>query len=169
MSRAGLEGESGFSLTELMIVLTVGVIITASAVPFADFVMTQYSLVLTAEGVANELQYARMKAVSSNEAFRVRFGLDNTYEVLLEDGTRHAGPFWFGRNVGLNTVDGGNAISFPGNEVLFLPNGALPLTGTGSAGRLKLMTGSGLRVDIVVDGGGMIRRTPTYKSPPAPF
>jgi hypothetical protein len=73
------------------------------------------------------------------------------------------------RGVTLNTTDGGDGVSFPGDEIVFYPTGSLPVSGTGSAGRVKLIGRTGMRIDIVVDGGGMTRLTPTYKSPPAAF
>ena len=169
VTKARFGGNAGFSLTELMIVVMVGVIITGYAVPAVDWAIDQQNLVLTGEAIANQLQYTRMRAVSGNEAFRLSFPSANSYQIELENGTLYKGPFQFGYGVSLNTADAGDPISFPGDQVLFLPSGALPLTGLGSAGRVKLINQAGLRIDIVVDSGGTIRKTPTYESATAPF
>ena len=161
--------ERGFSMTELLIVLAVGAIIAASAIVLADFIIDQYNLVIGADAVANQLQFTRMRAVSSNEASSVRFPGGNAYRVENEAGTVLAGPFQLPHGVEINTRDGGDPVSFPGDQVIFLPNGALPLSGTGSAGRVKLVNQSGLRIDILVDGGGMVRKTPPYHSEASPF
>ncbi len=163
-----LNAKSGFSVTELVIVIAAGLIITAIALPIADTALDQYNLVLSAQAVTNQMQYTRMRAVSSNEALRLRFPTRNSYQVELENGALHTGPFNYSRGIVLNDA-GGDAVTFPGDELLFLPNGALPLTGTGSAGRLRLTNGDGLRIDIVVDSGGMIRMTPAYRSASPPF
>jgi prepilin-type N-terminal cleavage/methylation domain-containing protein len=164
-----LRDNKGFSLIELSVVLVGLAIIMASAVPFVDLILDQYHLVLAAQGLASQLQYTRMRAVSSNEPFRVRFvPAANSYQVELDNGALHAGPFVFPPGTTLNTRDG-SALTFPGNQVRFLPDGSIPATGIGSAGRIKLINRSGVRVDILVDGGGMVRQTPTYKYPPPPF
>lgn len=167
-TRENLAGEAGFSAPELMVVISVAAILLAVAVPAVNSTLNQFDLVLSAQQLASEIQYARMRAVSSNEIFRVRF-VNRTYQVELENGTIHAGPFALPRNVLLNATDGGDPVDFPGDEILFLPTGSLPVSGTGSAGRVRLISREGLRIDVVVDGGGLVRLTPTYKSPPAAF
>jgi prepilin-type N-terminal cleavage/methylation domain-containing protein len=160
----------GFSLTELLIVLAGAAIILASAVPFVDTVIDQYNLLLAAEGIMSQMQYTRMRAVSSNEPFRLRFGpAPGAYQVELDNGTLHSGPFSLPAGIRLNGDDGGNAVTFTDNVVRFLPDGGIPAMGTGSAGRVKLINPTGARIDVVVDSGGMVRLTPTYKQPPAPF
>jgi len=163
-----LRSEYGFSAPELMVVISVAAILIAVAVPSVNSTLNQFDLVLSAQQLASEIQYARMRAVASNETFRVRF-TDRNYQVELENGTIHAGPFSFPRNVLLNRADGGDPVDIPGDQILFLPTGSLPVSGTGSAGRVKLISREGLRIDVVVDGGGLVRLTPTYKSPPAAF
>jgi len=156
--------EQGFTSAELMIILAVGVIIAAAGIPAVSTTLNDFNLVLSGQQLANQLQFARMRAVSSNEMLRVRFDVaTGTYQIELEDGTVHTGPFTLPRGVDLNAADG-DPVSFPGDELLFLPNGALPINGTGSAGRVKLVGRTGLKIDIVVDSGGMVRTTPSYKS-----
>jgi len=161
--------EAGFSMPELLVVLVAAMIIMASAVPFVDLIIDQFNLTLTAQGLANQMQYARMRAVSSNEAFRLRFlPGTNSYQVETENGVIHTGPIRFPPGVNLNP-EGGDPVSFPGDEVLFLPSGTLPLTGIGSAGRVRLINPQGLRIDVIVDSGGLVRQTPTYKDPSSPY
>jgi hypothetical protein len=170
MDKVTVNDRSGFSLPELLAVIAASIIIMGAAIPLVTSIVNHFNLVLAGQHIANEMQYTRMKAVSSNEAFRLRFGPGpNEYQVELENGALHVGPFSLPAGIFLNNVDAGDAISFPGKVVLFLPNGSVPLAGTGSAGRVKLINRAGLRMDIVVDSGGTIRMTPTYKSPPAAF
>ena len=164
-----VQDSPGFTLVELSIVLVSALIIMASAVPFVDVVLDQYNLVLAAQGIATQMQGTRMRAVSSNEPLRLRFGpAANSYRVELDNGTVFAGPFWLPRGIVLND-EAGDPVSFPGDVVRFLPTGSLPTSGTGSAGRVKLVNQTGVRIDIVVDGGGLVRQTPAFKTATPPF
>ena len=55
-------------------------------------------------------------------------------------------------------------VTFRGSYVTFQPDGTVPVSGNGSVGRVKLISRDGLRVDILVDRGGLIRQTPPYKT-----
>lgn len=162
--------QAGYSLAEMALVLVGALILTAAGVPLAESAMSQYRVVMAAQSITTQLQFARMKAVSSNEIHRVRFPSgERTYRVETSDGTTIAGPFSLPRGVSWNSTDPGSAISFPGNYVEFLPTGNIPSSGNGSPGRAKIINTDGSRIDLVVNSGGIVRRTPTYKAPPAAF
>ncbi len=162
--------EAGFSFPELAIVLTGAMIILAAAVPVVNTSMNTYRLVMTAQSIAAQLQYARMKAVSSNEIFRVNFPAgQTTYSVETSAGTVVAGPFYLPNSISWNTADTGSAITFQGRYVSFTPTGAIPITGNGSTGRVKLVSPTGYKIDIVVGTGGVVRQTPTFKGTTPPF
>ncbi len=162
--------EEGFSLTELGAVLMGILIMLVAAVPVVSTSWNQYRLILAAQSISAQLQHARMKAVSSNESFRVHFpGGQNTYQVETSTGAIIAGPFFLPRSVAWNDSDTGSAVSFPGRYVSFRPTGNIPTSGDGSAGRVKLISASGYRIDIVVEGGGGIRQTPAFKTTTPPF
>jgi hypothetical protein len=115
------------------------------------------------------MHFAKLKAVTSNEAYRVRFPTNSSYQVELSDGTLIRGAFSLPPNIQPNTADTGHAITFPGNYILFQPNGTTPVSGDGSIGRVKLIANNGLKVDVLVDSGGIIRHTPPYKGSTPPF
>jgi hypothetical protein len=163
-------GERGFSLTELVVVLFAGMILLSIGVPVLNTTLDQYRVVLAAQSVTNQLQFARMKAVSSNEAFRVSFPAGtNEYRVETSTGDIVTGPFTLPPGIQWNTEDGGSGVTFPGRYVTFSPIGNVPASGNGATGRAKLINLSGVRIDIVVQVGGSVRATPTYKSSTAPF
>lgn len=164
----GRSGIAGFSLIELMMVLCGACIISAIAVPGLTTMWNNYNTVFAAQEICTQLHFAKIRAISSNEALRVSFSDANTYQVDLSDGTTFRGPFGLPTGVRLNTVDG-DGVTFPGDYVTFQTNGALPASGNGSLGRVKLISSNGLRVDIIVDSGGMIRQTPPYKTSTPPF
>ena len=163
-------GEGGFTLTEIAIVLLGGLILLAIGVPVLNTTLDQYRLVLDAQNIANQLQFARMKAVSSNEPFRMNFPAGQiTYQVETVTGEVVSGPFFLPRGIQWNTADTGTGVTFPGRFVVFQPTGNLPPSGNGSAGRAKLINRSGIRIDIVVDPGGTVRLTPTFRTASPPF
>lgn len=162
--------DAGFSLTELLIVLLGAIIIAGIGVPVLGTILDQYGVVMAAQQITTELQYARMKAVSSNESLRVRFNhTENTFQIETDEGTIYTGPFTLPTGIRWNNGDGGDAIAFEGQYVTFLPTGNVPSNGAGSAGRVKIINRSATRVDIVVSTAGSIRATTPYKSGNAPF
>jgi prepilin-type N-terminal cleavage/methylation domain-containing protein len=161
--------QTGFSLVELLIVLCAGCILTAIAVPGLTGMWSNYNTVFAAQEICSQLHFAKVRAISSNEALRLTFPNANTYKIDLSDGTTLRGPYALPTGASLNTTDTDNPVTFPGDYVTFRTNGTLPASGNGSAGRIKLISRNGLRVDIVVDSGGMIRQTPSYKTSTPPF
>jgi Tfp pilus assembly protein FimT len=159
----------GFSMAELLVILAGAAIITTIALPPMGKMMNDYNLIFAAQQISTEMHFAKLKAVSSNEAYRVRFPTDNSYQVELSDGTLIRGTFWLPPHIQPNTADTGHAVTFPGNYVLFQPNGSIPISGDGSIGRVKLISSNGLRVDVLVDRGGIIRQTQPYRSSTPPF
>lgn len=160
---------AGFSLIETMIVLAGAGIMAAIAVPRLTEMQNSYNTVFAAQEIKTHLHFAKLKAVSSNESMRVNFPDLRSYRIELADGTVLRGPYVLPRGIRFNNVDDDNAITFPGSYVTFQPDGTVPLSGNGSVGRVKLISDGGLRVDVLVDSGGLIRQTPTYKQAPAPF
>ena len=169
------KGQYGFTLTEIVIVMFGGLILLAIGVPVLNSTLDQYRLVLDAQNIASQLQFARMKAVSSNEPFRVDFpaGQDDyrveTIDLVSGNANLVSGPFFLSQGIQWNTVDTGTGVTFPGRFVVFLPTGNVQPTGNGSAGRVKLINRSQIRIDVVVDLGGTVRITPTFRNATPPF
>ena len=82
-----LRNERGYSLTELMLIVGVAGTMMAMAVPVAQDVTAAIKLGEASRMIERELQDARLRAVSSNRALRVRLncpavGQMRTVEVL---------------------------------------------------------------------------------------
>ena len=82
----------GFTLLELMLVLAVLGVISAMAIPAVLNTTRQIKLAANARAVERELQGARMKAVRSNRAIRVRFNCPSTgqYRMVELLGTKQS-------------------------------------------------------------------------------
>jgi Tfp pilus assembly protein FimT len=155
--------EAGFSILELMIVLVGAGVLAAVSVPSLLDMRDNYNAGFAAQEISTHLHFAKLKAVSGNEALRVNFGNDNSYQVELADGTLLQGPFPYPPGIRLNDEGEGSAVTFPGRFVTFQPDGTVPVTGNGSIGSVKLLSANGLSVDILVERGGIIRQTSPYR------
>jgi type II secretory pathway pseudopilin PulG len=157
--------QAGFTLVELCVVLAGAVIIAGIAIPALETVLDQHRLVLAAQTIVTQMQFARMKAVTSNEPFRVNFPAgQRSFQVETSTGALVAGPFALPLGIEFSALSGGPPITFTGRFVLFSPTGNVPAGGNGSAGRVMMINRSGARVDVVVGSGGIIRQTPVYRS-----
>ena len=166
---SGYSPNAGFSLLELAVVLCFAAIIAGMAVPGLTSMWTSYNTVFAAQEIATYLHSAKLKAISSNEALRVNFSNATSYQVESLDGTLLRGPYFLPAGISLNTADTGSAVTFGGRYVTFQPDGTLPISGNGSEGRVKLISRDGLRVDVVVYRGGLIRQTVPFKTATPPF
>jgi hypothetical protein len=154
--------ESGFSLTELLIVICGAAVIAGIGIPVLGTLRDGYGIVMAAQQISTELQYARMKAVSSNEPLRVAFDANsNTYHIDTSAGATFAGPFNLPRGITWKTGVG-DPITFPGDFVTFNPGGDVPTTGNGSTGQVSIINRAGLIIDITVSPAGQIQTSPTH-------
>ncbi len=152
------KNHSGFTLTELAIVLMGGVVVLGMGIPVATRVMDSYRLVMFAQTITTEIQYARMKSVASNESFRANFPAgQNYFQIGTAAGTVVAGPFYLPPGVSWGNV------SFPGRYVTFLPTGNIIASGNGSGGAVTIANTKATKVDISVNSGGIIRQSSPYQ------
>ena len=157
--------EAGFSITEVLIVICGAAVIAGLGVPVLSTMLDHFGITMASQQITSQLQYARMKAVSSNEPYLVRFvAATQSFRVEAADATWQSPDYPLPRGVTWNIGDAGQAIDFQGGYVMFLPSGNIPAVGNGSAGRIKIINISGVCIDIVVTTGGRIRATPPYKS-----
>jgi len=78
--------ERGFTVIELLTVVAIMLVITAIATPSFYYWLPKYRLSAGARQIAAELQLARMKAISQNTKYRLRFTFTNIYEMQKDDG-----------------------------------------------------------------------------------
>ncbi len=130
-----LRQSSGITLVEIMAGLVVfGILIAASLPAFRKYMATQL-----VEGTVNRfavnLRLARQKAATEGNNYLFSFDPGtNTYQILDDDnnsGSADAGeivhgPFTIPAEL---TVTNGPAVPFPGDTLLFFPNGTASNTG----------------------------------------
>jgi prepilin-type N-terminal cleavage/methylation domain-containing protein len=121
-SRTRTQRQAGFSLIELLIVVTVIVITAAVALPYIGSYIRNYKVRGAAQQVASEIQAARLRAINSNVRFGVVFVvLDAThYQVAREDLA--VTPGGAGSLVARPTIDG----TFLADTVQASPQRELP-------------------------------------------
>ncbi len=78
--------ERGFTVVELLTVIAIMLVITAIATPTFYYWLPTYRLSAGARQISADLQLARMKAISQNTSYRLRFTDNNTYEMQKNDG-----------------------------------------------------------------------------------
>ena len=77
--------KNGFSLLELMIVITVMAIVSAFAIPKVGQYLAERRLNGAAQTMMAHLMLARQKAVSQNNAFKVFFNTNHHGYTILDD------------------------------------------------------------------------------------
>jgi prepilin-type N-terminal cleavage/methylation domain-containing protein len=120
----------GFTLLELMLVLAVLGVISSMAIPAVLNTMREIKLAANARAVERQLQGARMKAVRSNRAMRVRFNCPTTgqYRMVELLGTRQT-PATDDDDSRAATRCGYSAYPFPDSsqEFFSIPNNDGPI------------------------------------------
>ena len=71
--RSRIANEAGFSLADVIVTAGVIAVISAIAIPQTSTALEQWRLGMALRDVERELQFAKMKAVSSNRPMRIRF------------------------------------------------------------------------------------------------
>ena len=102
----------GFTLIELIVVLSIVVIIAVIAVPRWS---TSPKLEAPAQALLADIRYTQMLAITHDQRFRTNFTLPSTYSITTTSGTAVSNPSTGGNTV---TLQAGTTISVLGN----LPN-----------------------------------------------
>ena len=121
MSRARWRGPgSGFSLTELLVVMAILLVIAAMAVPNVITAIADIRLRSSAQAVAGLLQQVRLKAVSDNRYYTARAGGSGTNRYGYLDST------------GTGAADGSGNGSYDSREYLVQLSGTVNFAQSGN-------------------------------------
>lgn len=109
----GTPSDHGFTVIELVIVLAVALIVMGVALPNMISWLPTYRLSSGARQLAGDLHLARMRAISQNTKYRLRFTDNNTYEFWKDNGG------WAKESGGFDLPEGitvANAVPFDTSE-----------------------------------------------------
>ncbi len=144
------QGEGGVTLIELAVVMAIIAIMAVFMAPAIGEWLDNYRIRQSARDIVSNLQFAKMKAISSRIEYRVRFDLENdAYMLEKNDGgwTQEESVFRVSRGVDIASAVGlGNP-----PRVEFNPNG------TCSSGSITIDNEKGKTYKVVVHYTGRIR------------
>ncbi len=135
----------GFSLIELLIVIAVGAVVLAFAVPEMQRSLSASRLQTSATELASELNFARTISVSRNATFEVRFNsAERSFQIIDQEDPDNPPRVAKSLEPGIvfGSVSGGNVEFFP--------------RGHAHAGVIRLLDQFGGRIDVVVRSTGMV-------------
>jgi prepilin-type N-terminal cleavage/methylation domain-containing protein len=162
---------AGFSLTELVIVIAVGLVLTAMAIPQFLAMLQAGRMTSDARSIASQLSLARMRAASLGEPARVNFNLAaNTYTMELctslcntanatyiaEGGTQYLSQGVSYGAGGVATPAGGQTTLAQTSLITFNTRG-LSVDGTGNptgTSAIYINNGQGFEFAVTVSIGG---------------
>ena len=117
----------GFTMLEVMIAVSMGLVLTIIAVPMTVNTISSFNLRLTANGLANGMQMARMRAVNLDKSCRLRSVVSNGRTFVYIDENNNSSLDDDEEKVVLTlprkiTIDSsGPTISLGGTQVYTLP------------------------------------------------
>jgi len=145
--------QNGFTIVELIVVITIVAIISVIAVP--RFITTP-NLDGQTQQLLSDLRYTQMLAITHGQRFRVNFTSSTTYTITNTSGTAVANPSTNGNTI---TFTGGVTMSLPptnlpNNLVAFDENG-IPYTDSAATTALAAnatitLTRNGINRSIVI-------------------
>ncbi len=137
-----MQRNRGFTLIELMIVMLIGAVLLAIAVPSFVSTLARAHARDMAQSIATGLDWAKANAVSSAQVVTYQAAPDCSWQAQSADGIN--------RRSGSATMPFGVQCSAANTGTFyFLPNGAVTMTTTGQPALTKT-------VSFVISGGGNI-------------
>lgn len=80
-----MQSQKGFSLIELVAVVSIMGIVAGAAIPVYHNMKPQININSAARQVMGDLMWARMQAVSQNNRYKIIFLNDHQYQILDDD------------------------------------------------------------------------------------
>ncbi|MFQ5777591.1 MAG: GspH/FimT family pseudopilin [Terriglobia bacterium] len=141
--------QAGFSMLELVVVMIIFLILIAAAIPNVTQFVRAYRAEQAARQVVSDLQSGRMRALSENVRYRMRFPVPGNMYFL--DRRNPATLVWEQQ---ANFTLPPNAAFTAGVNPAFLPSGE-----TRNPGLITILTQAGYTRSVIVSGGGSVRLT----------
>ncbi len=122
--------DPGFTLIELIVILSLATIVMAIALPGLIAWLPTYSLSAGARQVASDLQLARMKAISQNTKFRLNF-IDPTKYQFEKDSVADGGAISLPDGIEVTTLGATSEFQARGTADTGVGNSTITLTNDG--------------------------------------
>jgi Tfp pilus assembly protein FimT len=152
--------EAGFSIIELIMVLLVGTLLTACALPITSAVLTSYRLNSAVANATWAIQSIRFQALEEGYPFQATIsGNSSGYNPSYQVASKPVGTTTF-TNVGTSVPLSGSPVQISGTAVLqFQPNGTVSMTVGGSTASSFQILYQGSSNTISVTNYGNVKTT----------
>jgi len=119
----GFPSKKGFTLVELMIVITVMALLFAIGAPTFQTYRTQSRLKGATQQVASDLMAARMQAIKENNRFKVSLINNHQYTILDDNNNNGAADSGEATQTSDIQIEYYDVTMISNNSPIFLPNG----------------------------------------------
>ncbi len=119
----GFPSKKGFTLVELMIVITVMALLFAIGAPTFQTYRTQSRLKGATRQVASDLMAARMQAIKENNRFKVSLINNHQYTILDDNNNNGAADSGEATQTSDIQIEYYDVTMISNNSPIFLPNG----------------------------------------------
>ncbi|MEW6381030.1 MAG: GspH/FimT family pseudopilin [bacterium] len=160
-----LSHQAAFTMTEVLIVTSIVVILVTLGGPSIVHMMPQIRLNSTAQNLVNDLQFARMRSITTSKEYRLSFDA-SAESYRIEEGNKSEGSSWPGTLVDLERRlhDSSNLyyqknidINSVTQDPVFNPKGLCSAVST-----IKIQNSDGGKKKIVINLAGGVKVYDTW-------
>ena len=155
----GGTGPRGFTLLELLVVVSVLTVLMLIAVPSMQSMLTRNHLKAAAQSIAEDLQWTRSEAIKRNRILRVAFDVEHWCYGVGDAGAANCNCRLAPEDAGACSLKRRSGVDFPGIglSATFAGTRFDPLRATSNNGTLTLTATNGTSLKVVLSRLGRVR------------